>query len=114
MVALGSTTFSLSSLAETLRLSRGVTATCENSAPAGFQHLVQPQAWLCAVCPLIDTVTFRSAHLHCSVPPAKFGAAGRMPLSMEGWIFTFAMGGFPPRELLRGTASPPPGERRRQ
>ena len=43
MVALGSTTFSFSSFAVTLRFSRGVTAICENSAPLGFQHLVQPQ-----------------------------------------------------------------------
>jgi hypothetical protein len=43
MVALGSTTFSLSAFAVTESLSRGTTATCENSAPLGFQHFVQPQ-----------------------------------------------------------------------
>ena len=48
IVALESTTFSLSALAVTLRLSRGTTATCENSAPPGFQHFVQPHTWLCA------------------------------------------------------------------
>jgi hypothetical protein len=26
----------------TFTLSRGATATCENSAPCGFQHFVQP------------------------------------------------------------------------
>jgi hypothetical protein len=40
MVALGSTTFNLSSFAVTLRLARGVTAICEKSAFPGFQHLV--------------------------------------------------------------------------
>src|SRR5882724_11783820 len=48
IVADGSTTLSLFSLALTLRLSRETTATCENSAPCGFQHLVQPQTWLWA------------------------------------------------------------------
>src|SRR3989442_16036474 len=86
MVADGSTTLSLSSFAVTFSLSRGTTATCENSAPAGFQHLVQPQAWLCALWPVIDTVTFLSEHLQFSVPPAKFGAAGLMPLSIAGWM----------------------------
>jgi hypothetical protein len=40
----------LSAFFVTSTLSRGTTATTENSAPSGFQHLVQPQAWLCAVC----------------------------------------------------------------
>jgi hypothetical protein len=76
----------LSALAVTLSLSRGTTATWENSAPAGFQHLVQPQTWLCALCPLIATVTFPSEHLQVSVPPAKFATAGLMPLSTPGWM----------------------------
>src|SRR4051812_36431734 len=77
---------SFSPWAVTVTLSRGITATCENSEPAGFQHLVQPQTWLCAVWPFSDTVTFASEHLHCSVPPLKFAAAGLMPLSTAGWM----------------------------
>src|SRR5205814_2918081 len=42
IAALGSTIASLLPFALTLRLSRVTTATCENSAPFGFQHLVQP------------------------------------------------------------------------
>ena len=42
--ALASTVCSFCSFAVTLRLSRLTTATTENLAPAGFQHLVQPQA----------------------------------------------------------------------
>jgi hypothetical protein len=38
-----------SALAVTLTLSRGTTAITANLAPAGFQHLLQPQAWLCRV-----------------------------------------------------------------
>src|SRR3954453_21044429 len=86
MVAVGSTTFSFCSLAVTLTLSRPVTATIENSAPCGFQHLVQPHTWLCADWPVIETVTLLSAHLQDSVPPAKLGAAGLMPLSTAGWM----------------------------
>jgi hypothetical protein len=44
IVADGSTMCSFSSCAVTLRLSLGTTATTENSAPDGFQHLEQPQA----------------------------------------------------------------------
>ena len=36
--------FSLSPFSRTVTLSRGTTATTEKVAPAGFQHLVQPQA----------------------------------------------------------------------
>src|SRR4029079_94613 len=42
IVAFGSTTWSFDSFAVTLTLSRGITATCENNAPDGFQHFVQP------------------------------------------------------------------------
>src|SRR5687767_778918 len=84
IVALGSTTFSLFSFAVTLRLSRGTTATCENSAPLGFQHFVQPQTWLWADWPLIDTATLLSEHLQYSVPPAKFARAGLIPRSTAG------------------------------
>src|ERR1700735_4271888 len=48
MVALASTIASLSPFLVTVTLSRGATATTANSAPLGFQHFVQPQAWLCA------------------------------------------------------------------
>src|SRR5579875_3616846 len=53
----------------TRRFSRGTTATMEKIAPSGFQHFVQPQAWLCATCPLIATLTGSFAHLHTKVPP---------------------------------------------
>src|SRR5687768_657874 len=43
ITAFASTTASLSALVVTRTLSRGTTATWENKAPAGFQHLVQPQ-----------------------------------------------------------------------
>src|SRR5262249_14971957 len=46
ITALGSTTANLSPLAVTRTLSRATTATWEKSAPAGFQHLVQPHTWL--------------------------------------------------------------------
>src|SRR5438270_8560076 len=88
MVALGSTTFSLSAFALTLSLSRGTTATCENNAPLGFQHFVQPQTWLWALWPLMVTATFPSVHLQYSVPPEKFAAAGLMPRSTAGWMET--------------------------
>src|SRR5262245_9572031 len=86
MVALESTTFSLSAFLVTLTLSRGTTATTENSAPLGFQHLVQPQTWLCAVCPLMLTSTGLVAHLQVRVPPVKLCEPGFTPLSTDGWI----------------------------
>jgi hypothetical protein len=46
IAAFGSTTLSFDSPAVTLSLSRGTTPTCENGAPFGFQHFVQPQTWL--------------------------------------------------------------------
>jgi len=84
IVAEGSTTFSFCPLAVTATLSRGATATTENSAPSGFQHRVQPQAWLKAVCAPMATVTGSRAHRHASVPPAKSFAAGAIPRSTEG------------------------------
>src|SRR5689334_3655675 len=41
-----STTTSLSLFSITETFSLGATATTENAAPCGFQHLVHPQAWL--------------------------------------------------------------------
>ena len=70
----------------TLTLSRGTTATIEKSAPSGFQHLVQPQTWLCAVCAPMLTTTASLAHLQRSVPPLKFGSPFLTPLSTAGWI----------------------------
>src|SRR5688572_11865743 len=84
MTADGSTIFSFCSFAVTFTLSREMTATTENFAPSGFQHLVQPQAWLNATLPLRLTVTGWEAHLQVSVPPAKSFAPGLMPLSIEG------------------------------
>src|SRR5260370_37769324 len=86
MVADGSTTFSLLSFALTSRLSRETTAICANSAPAGFQHLVQPQTWLQAHCPLTLTVTAVCLHLQTSVPPANSFAPGLTPWSTAGCI----------------------------
>src|SRR5688572_20725444 len=84
MVAPASTTFSFCSLEATARLSRLTTATTENLAPAGFQHLVQPQAWLCATLPLMVTVTGSVAQWQVSVPPLNFLAPGLRPLSIDG------------------------------
>src|SRR5262245_13692212 len=86
MVAEPSTTPNFCALAVTSTLSFGTTATTENIAPAGFQHFVQPQAWLCATLPLMDTVTGSLAHRQVSVPPLNFLLpALRPPLSMDGW-----------------------------
>src|SRR6266850_3490664 len=79
-----STSFSLLSLAATSSLSRETTATIENFAPAGFQHFVQPQAWLKATLLASRTVTGFALHLQVSVPPAKSFTPGSMPLSIDG------------------------------
>src|ERR671924_8933 len=84
MAALLSTTLSFWPLADTVRLSRGTTATTENTAPAGFQHLVQPQAWLCATLPLMVTVTGSEAQRQVSVPPLNFLLPALTPLSIDG------------------------------
>src|SRR5690554_1275105 len=85
ITALGSTTRNLSPLAVTLRFSRGTTATIENSAPSGFQHLVQPQTWLCAHCPLICTCTGLLVHRHVKVPPENVSTCiFRTPPSTDG------------------------------
>src|SRR5262245_31573103 len=84
IAALESTTFSFCSLAVTLTLSRPVTAICENTAPCGFQHLVQPQTWLKATSPLMLTVTGEDVHLQVSVPPAKLATPGLTPPSTAG------------------------------
>src|SRR5579863_7076361 len=69
MAAEESTIFNLLALAVTSSLSRGTTAIKENTAPLGFQHLVQPQTWLNATLLVIFTVTGADVHLHLSVPP---------------------------------------------
>src|SRR5687768_8855745 len=84
MVALESTTCSFCALLVMLRLSFGTTATTANIAPAGFQHLVQPHAWLCATLPLTVTVTGSSAHRQVSVPPLNRLAPALRPLSIDG------------------------------
>src|SRR5271168_1014484 len=91
MVALASTTLSFSPFLVTRSLSRGTTATCENIAPAGFQHLVHPHTWLKAHWAVTVTSTGLLAHLHWSVPPAKLAEPGFTPSSTAGWIETFAM-----------------------
>src|SRR5712672_1820736 len=84
MAALASTTSRLSAFLETRSLSRDTTATCANSAPAGFQHLVHPHTWLWAHWAPIVTSTGLLAHLHWSIPPAKLGEPGGTPLSTAG------------------------------
>src|SRR3954469_4343681 len=84
MVAEVSTIFSLAALLVTLTLSLGTTATTENTAPAGFQHLVQPQAWLWATLPLMETVTGSVAQRQLSVPPLNFLLPALTPLSIDG------------------------------
>src|SRR5215469_12087699 len=86
MVALSSTIFSLSPFSLTETLSRGTTATTENVAPSGFQHLVQPQAWLWATWLPIFTFTGFSAQLHTSVPPVKLEEPCFTPFARDGWI----------------------------
>src|ERR1700693_3411822 len=81
-----SMTCSLSPFSATVTLSRGTTATTEKAAPSGFQHLVQPQAWLWATSPLMLTFTVLSLHLQISVPPAKLPEPFVIPLSTDGWI----------------------------
>src|SRR5438445_12982706 len=80
--------WSLSPFSSTVTFWRGTTATTEKVAPCGFQHLVQPQAWLCATSPLMPTLTWWSLHLQASVPPAKLPVPCLMPLSIEGWSAT--------------------------
>src|SRR3989442_12276779 len=84
MPAFGSLAGELSSLAVTRTLPSGTTASWENSAPAGFQHLVHPHTWLWAHWLSIATATFLSGQWQTSVPPAKFLAAGFMPRSTAG------------------------------
>src|SRR5882672_460811 len=71
IAAFASTILSFWPLAVTLSLSRPMTATTENTAPSGFQHLLQPQAWLKATSPPSATVTVSFVHLQLSVPPLK-------------------------------------------
>src|SRR5262245_40449717 len=84
IVALASTTDSFWPFAVTDTLSFGTTATTENIAPAGFQHFVQPHAWLCATLPLIDTVTASAPQWQVSVPPLNFLLPALTPLSIDG------------------------------
>src|ERR1700757_3423321 len=94
MVVEASTTDSLSPFSSTVTFWRGTTATTENVAPSGFQHLVQPQAWLCATSPLMPTLTGLSLHLQTRVPPAKLPEPRFTPLSIAGWML--AVMGLPP------------------
>src|SRR4051812_3652937 len=90
MAALASTIFSLSPFSATETWSLPTTATTENLAPAGFQHLVQPQAWLCATWAPIFTFTGLEAHLHTSVPPANEAEPFFRPPSTRGWMVVLA------------------------
>src|SRR5512132_370514 len=86
IAAEASTTCSLSPFSSTVTFFLNDTATTEKVAPAGFQHLVQPQAWLWATSPLMPTFTGWSVHLQTSVPPAKLPEPFLTPLSIDGWI----------------------------
>lgn len=63
---------------------RGTTPTMLKIAPEGFQHLEQPQAWLCAILELRVTVTGEVLQWQDSVPPEKEGEPLVMPLLMRG------------------------------
>src|SRR5208282_6937535 len=67
------------------------TATIEKAAPSGFQHLVQPQAWLWAIPPSILTSTGRSVHAQTKVPPANEAEPFLTPWSRSGCKATCAM-----------------------
>ena len=84
IAALASTTLSFCAFALTESLSRGTTATSEKVAPAGFQHLVQPQTWLKATLLLMLTVTASLLHLHFNVPPAYPALPALTPPSTDG------------------------------
>src|ERR1700732_4078367 len=85
IAAEASPTCSLSPFSSTVTLSRETTATTEKMAPSGFQHLVQPQAWLWATSPLMPTLTgLPSLHLQTRVPPAKLPEPFLTPLSIDG------------------------------
>ena len=84
MSAPGLTTFSLSPFRVTVSLSRGTTATSENSAPFGFQHCVQPHTWLCAQFAVMLTSTGLLSHRQRSVAPAKSCVPTCTPLSTAG------------------------------
>src|ERR1700730_12092950 len=86
IAAEASTTCSLSPFSSTVALSRGKPATTDQTARLGFQHLVQPQAWLWATSPLMPTLTGLSLHLQTSVPPVKLPEPFFTPLSTDGWI----------------------------
>src|SRR5450432_3330026 len=84
IAAEASTTWSLSPFSRTLTFSFNNTATTEKIAPSGFQHLLQPQAWLWATSPLMPTLTGLSLHLQIRVPPAKAPEPFLTPLSIDG------------------------------
>src|SRR3979490_2055682 len=81
-----STTCSFVPFSSTVKFSLAHAATTEKGAPSGFQHLVQPQAWLWATSPLTPTLTGLSLHLQTRVPPAKLPEPFLTPLSIDGWI----------------------------
>src|SRR3978361_121208 len=86
IVAEALTTLSLSPFSSTVTFSRGTTATTEKTTPSGFQHWVQPQAWLWATSPLMPTLTGLSLHLQTRVPPPKLPEPFFTPPSTDGWI----------------------------
>src|ERR1700748_775162 len=90
MVALSSTIFSFAPLSATCTLSLPTTATTENLAPAGFQHLVQPQAWLWATWAPIFTFTGFDVHSHTRTPPANEAEPFFRPPSTRGWMVVLA------------------------
>src|SRR6185312_2815896 len=84
IAALASITFSFCAFLVTESLSRPTTATWLKVEPFGFQHLVQPQMWLNAVCAPMVTSTGSLLHLQTSVPPEKPALDGFTPPSTAG------------------------------
>jgi hypothetical protein len=67
-----------------VRAERGITPTMLKIAPEGFQHLEQPQAWLCAMFEVRVIVTGEVLQWQWSLPPENEEEPLVIPLLMEG------------------------------
>src|SRR5258708_40252163 len=67
-----------------LRLSRGTTATTENIAPFGFQHLVQPQPRFGLTLPAPFSMAGGLAQSEMGSPSLLIALALRSPLTTGG------------------------------
>src|SRR5258707_1911684 len=85
IVAEASMTLSWSPFSSTVTLSRGTTAITAKVAPSGFQHLVQPQAWLWATSPLMPTLTGLCLHLQTTGPPVELAQPRFYAVSTDWW-----------------------------